>query len=648
MNRNSQKKTICTLRTIFVLLFSLILVLALSGCQIIELLTQMRGASAGPDICTDEAGLAVVDYYPAGAMPMEAFNTTEFSVIDENTWKSVKLDPFSTFAADVDTASYAAVRRYLLSGELPPADAVRVEELINYFHYDYPAPEDGSPFGVSLTLTDTPWNDKTKLLVVGVATEEIDAFERQPANFVFLIDVSGSMDYPDKLGLVKQAFLLLTEQLNENDTVSIVTYAGFDEILADGLSGSNKTEIMSIIENLEAGGSTHGSAGITTAYELAEKYYDEDKNNRVILATDGDLNIGITSEGELIDLITKKRETGVFLSVMGFGMDNLKDNKLTALANHGNGNYGYIDSVLEARKLLVEDMGGTLQTVAKDVKFQVEFNPNAVKGYRLVGYEDRLMNAEDFADDKKDGGEIGAGHRVTILYEIADLNSEQEIPVVTGKYEAKGDEIKSEFDNELLTVSIRYKEPTGDESSLLQFPLEADAYTTEADDNVRLASALAAFGMLLRDSEFKGDASYESVIETLDALPEKDEYVIELIYLVNRAAKLAEGIKETVEMPATVIDEIEALSIAREYALAELSDSIGEIDLNLSETIQIDQTLINEFKGLSFPLPGEDDAKEIELGDYLVFLGDTTEFNFIVLFVSGQSGEVTGYLPIEF
>lgn len=633
-------------KNLAIALFTAILALLVGGCQFLPLINMT------PPTAQVEPG-APESLYPiegdmAAPMPMPDFNTVEFGVIDENVWKSVKLHPFSTFAADVDTASYATIRRYLLGGELPPKDAVRVEELINYFKYNYAGPEhEGEPFGVSFELTDTPWNDQTKLLIVGVQAEELPEIERQPSNFVFLIDVSGSMWGADKLDLVKRAFLLLTEQLSEEDTISIVTYAGSDTILADGLKGSDKTEIMSIIENLEAGGGTHGSKGIVTAYELASKYFDEDKNNRIILATDGDLNIGITSEGELTELVKEKKESGVFLSVMGFGLDNLKDNKLVALANNGNGNYGYIDSILEAKKHLVEDMGGTLHTVAKDVKFQVEFNPNVIKGYRLIGYEDRLLNAEDFADDKKDGGEIGAGHRVTIIYEIADLESGQEIPEVEGRYEHTGDEIVTDFDDELLTVSVRYKEPAGDTSQLMQFPLNGDLYTSEQSQNALLATALTEFGMLLRDSEFKGTTSYQHVLDTLNALDEKDDYISELIFLVSQAKRLSGEGDDDVTQTFAGVDEATAIRAARAYIMESDMWSAGRINLNRIDIRLIHENDLQAFAGMVFDEDGRKPDGSVVVNDYLVTIGELDGHDFAPILVSHQSGEVIGYLPIH-
>lgn len=454
-------------------------------------------------------------------------NTEEYNYIEENGFLSVSTAPLSTFAADVDTASYANLRRMLLDGGDVVPDAVRIEEMINYFHYDYPAPADGEPFSVTTELTPCPWNEENTLLRIGLQAKQPDWDAMPPSNLVFLIDVSGSMDQPNKLPLVKQAFLLLTEHLRPADTISIVTYASRDEVVLRGATGDEAGTIQSAIENLHAGGSTAGAQGIQTAYALAEEHFIPGGNNRVILATDGDLNVGVTSEGELTRLIEEKKEGGVFLSAMGFGGGNLKDNKLEALADHGNGNYSYIDSVLEAKKVLVEEMGGTLFTVAKDVKLQVEFNPEHVKSYRLVGYENRLMDAEDFADDTKDGGEIGAGHRVTALYELssaevsgADLKYQQNVTVSSPEW---------------LTVSIRYQPPEGGESTLLEYPVDAGNWQDAPSPDTAFAACVAQFGMLLRDSDYVGNATYEGLSAQLAAIPglEEDPYKDELMYLVG-------------------------------------------------------------------------------------------------------------------
>lgn len=461
----------------------------------------------------------------------DEFNTEEYNTIVENDFKSVKDYPLSTFSADVDTASYSNIRRMIYDGGKVVPDAVRLEEMINYFKYDYKKPTGGVPFSVNTELSDCPWNKNAKLLLIGLQAEEIDLSNRPNSNFVFLLDVSGSMASVDKLPLVQKAFTLLTENLSENDRISIVTYAGMESVVLNGARGDETMRIVNALENLTAGGSTAGSAGIEKAYKLAEEYYIEGGNNRVILATDGDLNVGITSEGELTRLIEEKRENGVYLSVLGFGTENIKDNKMEALADNGNGNYAYIDSLLEAKKVLVEQMGGTLYTIAKDVKLQVEFNPKKVKGYRLIGYENRMLNTEDFNDDTKDAGEIGAGHRVTALYEIIDTTSEQEVAGSDLKYQS--DEATTDS-KEWLTINVRYKEPDQEKSQLISEVVDESNYTSQMPTNLSFASAVAEFGMLLRDSKFKGNASYQMILDTLENQDYKnDEYKDEFISLVK-------------------------------------------------------------------------------------------------------------------
>lgn len=487
-------------------------------------------------------GAPGVGYVEEGAFyPVENFNTEEYSDIKENGFKAVATSPLSTFAADVDTASYANIRRMINDGYLPEPDAVRIEEMLNYFNYDYPEPTGEEPFSVSTEISACPWNPDTRLLMIGVQGRAVDKSQQKPSNLVFLIDVSGSMDEPDKLPLVKNAFLLLCEELNKNDTVSIVTYAGEDRVVLEGEKGSNSDKIMNAIENLWAGGSTAGSMGIERAYEIAEKYFKPEGNNRVILATDGDLNVGITSEGALTDLIKKKKESGVFLSVLGFGKENIKDNKMEALADNGDGNYSYIDSRYEARKVLVEELGANFFTIAKDVKFQLEFNPEYIKGYRLIGYENRVMNDEDFKDDTKDGGEIGAGHRVTVLYEIVDKDS----PMDIGS-DLKYQNATSVGSDEFLNIAVRYKDPDSDTSKELNYPVKEDAVKTEMSSNMKFAASIAETGMLLRDSEYKKDSSYKNVLELLNSIPDinSDRDKLEFILMVNQIEDLNKDVKK--------------------------------------------------------------------------------------------------------
>ncbi len=474
---------------------------------------------------------------PAEDFHGEVWNTEEYDSIRETSLQSVHNQPLSTFSVDVDTASYSNLRRMIEDGyslQEIPSGAVRTEELLNYFTYDYNLPEGDEPFGVTTVLGDCPWNENAKLLQIGLKTEEIDFSEAPDSNLVFLLDVSGSMYSDDKLPLLQKSFAMLAEELTEKDRVSIVTYAGSDKVVLEGVSGDEKTKIIDALESLEAGGSTNGADGIETAYKLAGEYFIEGGNNRVILATDGDLNVGVSSESELDELITEKKESGVFLSVLGFGTGNMKDNKMETLADRGNGNYVYIDSLSEAKKVLVEQMGATLVTVAKDVKLQVEFNPAYVKGYRLLGYENRMLQTEDFDDDKKDAGEIGAGHMVTALYEIIPVNSEQEIPETELKYQAESGNVGVE-NGEWLNLKIRYKAPDSDESRLCSYPVTEDAYMGQPGEDFYFAAAVAEFGLLVRDSEYKKDASFENVRELLKLVDtESDEYKDEFVYLVKK------------------------------------------------------------------------------------------------------------------
>jgi Ca-activated chloride channel family protein len=499
--------------------------------------TDARTTDALEAAAPDKAlGIAYMPLYTGSPMlaaaPAAAFNTNEYSTFVENRFMSVVSDPFSTFAADVDTASYAQLRSLILDGMDVPAASVRIEEMLNYFKYDYHQPTTGEPFGVTMEMTDTPWNKDTRLLLIGLQAKEIPLVERRPQNLVFLLDVSGSMDSPDKLPLVKRAFLLLLDELAPADTVSIVTYASVDQVLLDGEKAANKVRIMAAIDALSAGGATAGADGIRTAYALAKKHYMKDGINRVILATDGDLNVGVSSEGELTALIEEEKQSGVFLSVLGFGYGNLKDNKLEALADHGDGNYSYIDTIYEARKALVEEIGATFQTVTKDVKLQVEFNPVRVKGYRLIGYENRQMAATDFTDDTKDGGELGSGHRVSVLYEIVPVGSAFEMPEIDRKY---GDVQLVDGQAEWLTLNLRAKEPDADESRLYTYPLADEAYTRTPSDNLLFAAGVAEAGMLLTDSEWKGTATYAGALKLLRecGAVRGDAYKEEFVYLLT-------------------------------------------------------------------------------------------------------------------
>lgn len=483
-------------------------------------------------------------YYANGYANARDFNREEYSHIKDNDYIAVKKDPLSTFSIDVDRASYSNVRRMINDGSLPPADAVRVEEMINYFAYDYPKPTDGNPFSISSEYTDCPWNKEHKLVQIGIKGQEIEMSQASPNNLVFLIDVSGSMNSPDKLDLLKKGLYLLVDQLRDEDKVAIVVYAGASGLTLPSTSGDQKDQIRSVIEQLNAGGSTAGGAGIELAYKVATQNFQERGNNRVILATDGDFNVGISSEGELVRLIEKKRESGVFLSVLGFGTGNIQDNKMEQLADKGNGNYNYIDNILEAKKVLVSELGGTLITIAKDVKVQVEFNPKHVKAYRQIGYVNRQLEDEDFNDDTKDAGELGSGHSVTALYEIIPAGSKEKIRDVDSlKYQKEEDkEPVTEYGDEVLTVKFRYKEPKGTKSKLIEdVLLDNKVSINDASDNCRFAAAVAEYAMLLRDSEFKGKADYDQVLELARSAKGADVegYRAEFIRLVEMTELLA-------------------------------------------------------------------------------------------------------------
>lgn len=526
-----------------VLLGMIMTVVSLSGCGnnpggsggAVPRDPYVNGSPAGNDgsaYAADE-GEAV----PADEMAAPDWNTEEYSAVKETGFKSVANDPLSTFSADVDTASYSNIRRMIEDGytmDEIPAGAVRIEEMLNYFSYDYRLPEKGEPFGVTTVIGDCPWNADAKLLQIGLKTQAIDLGEAPDSNLVFLLDVSGSMYTDDKLPLLQKSFSMLAGELGGRDTVSIVTYAGADQVLLEGESGHNKKAIIEALGALEAGGSTNGADGIETAYLIAEKNFIEGGNNRVILATDGDLNVGVSSESALDELITRKRESGVYLSVLGFGTGNIKDNKMEILADHGNGNYAYIDSIGEAKKVLVEQMGATLVTVAKDVKLQVEFNPAYVKGYRLLGYENRALATQDFDDDGKDAGEIGAGHMVTALYEIVPVDSGQEIPETALKYQDNKNDTGVR-NGEWLSVKIRYKEPDADESILKEYPVTDEDLVSDPPEDFYFAAAVAEFGLMLRDSEYKGEASFENIRELLKNVDtDADDYKDEFVYLVKK------------------------------------------------------------------------------------------------------------------
>jgi Ca-activated chloride channel family protein len=474
----------------------------------------------------------------------EAFNTEDYDGITENRFRKTTDEPLSTFSIDVDGASYSNVRRMINYGQMPNEGAVRVEEFINYFKYKYPQPTNNDPFSINTEMSVCPWNKDHKLVMVGLQGKEIATTNLPPSNLVFLIDVSGSMSDANKLPLVKASLKLLVDQLREQDHVAIVVYAGAAGLVLPSTSGMNKEKILSAIEKLEAGGSTAGGAGIKLAYNVAKEQFKKGGNNRVILCTDGDFNVGMSSDADMEHLIEEERKSGVFLTVLGYGMGNYKDNKMQKLANKGNGNHAYIDGMNEAKKVLVNEFGGTMFTIAKDVKLQVEFNPALVQAYRLVGYENRLLNKEDFNNDKKDAGELGSGHTVTALYEIIPVGVESDFidDVDELKYQQPSKNKKSGLKNEIMTIKFRYKEPDANESKLIVHPLLDEKIPFDkTSENFRFATAVAQFGMLLRNSEFKGNASYEKVILQANGAigADKEGYRTEFIKLVQNMQSLA-------------------------------------------------------------------------------------------------------------
>jgi len=479
---------------------------------------------------------------PGGMAP----GTEQYDPIVENPFRSALREPLSTFSIDVDTASYANVRRFLRQGSLPPADAVRIEEMVNYFRYRYPQPEGNDPFSLNLEVAQCPWSDGHRLVRIGLKGREIDRKQRGPSNLVFLLDVSGSMAEPDKLSLVQQAMKMLVEELTEDDRVAIVTYASTTGVRLEPTNGSQKQKIVQCIESLTAGGSTNGAAGIQLAYELAARHFLPKGTNRVILATDGDLNVGITQDDELVRLIRDKAKTGVMLTVLGVGTGNLKDSKLEKLADKGNGLYAYLDTEREARRVLVEQIAGSLVTIAKDVKIQVEFNPAEVQSYRLVGYENRRLAARDFDNDKKDAGDIGAGHTVTALYEIVPGPARPEAGAekLALKYQqpAKGELAEAASSGELLTLRLRFKRPGEDQSTLTERVLKDDRKRfAQASTDFQFAAATASFGMLLRGSPYRGSATFKAVEEIAASSLGDDPggHRAELLDLVRRAEQLA-------------------------------------------------------------------------------------------------------------
>ena len=531
----------------------------LAGCALPQALLdatrsmQQKNAEALPEAADDveayayeteeamESGLIANITSPAmGYMNYPDFNTEEYAAVTENGFRKVATDPLSTFSADVDTASYCNLRRMLNQG-FPPADipsgSVRVEEMLNYFRYDYAAPQSDAKFGVTARMAPCPWNPGNVLLTLGVRAADAPEAGSEGSNLVFLVDVSGSMYDDNKLPLAQKALSMLVDELGEKDTVSIVTYASGEDILIEGANPiKDKAKLLSAIDALVAEGSTNGQRGLAQAYEVAQRYLRPKGNNRVIMCSDGDLNVGITSESDLHDFVTEKKQTGIYLSVLGFGDGNYKDTKMETLADDGNGNYYYIDSILEARKVLCEELTQTLYAVADDVKFQVEFNPAKVSAWRQIGYENRALENQDFEDDKKDAGEVGAGACVTVMYELVPAGESESDGSL--KYQTST-LTEAAQGGEWLTLSTRYKEPGGETSQLQTDVIDDTAMTDAPEGDFRFAAAVAEFGMILADSAYKGDASYDTVLDLLKQAPLNDPYREELFSLVKIAQRNA-------------------------------------------------------------------------------------------------------------
>jgi len=471
------------------------------------------------------------------------WNTEEYDAINENIFHDAARNPLSTFSIDVDAASYSNVRRFINDGQRPPKDAVRIEEMVNYFTYDYDQPKNDDPFAVITEISTAPWNPNHKLVHIGLQGKKIPTENLPPSNLVFLIDVSGSMSDVNKLPLLKSSFKMLVEELRPQDHVAIVVYAGAAGLVLEPTAGSDKKKIIEALDRLEAGGSTAGGAGINLAYAVAKQYFKKEGNNRVILATDGDFNVGESSNASMERLIEEKRNDGIFLTVLGFGMGNYKDSKMEILSDKGNGNYAYIDNILEARKVLVNEFGGTLFTIAKDVKLQLEFNPTKVKAYRLIGYENRMLKSEDFNNDKKDAGELGSGHTVTALYEIIPVGVESEFYKIDElKYQTTKIDPAAYKTKELLTIKLRYKKPDGDVSRLIVHPLlDNNVALAKASNNFRWSASVASFGMLLRESEYCKGFTYDQVIQLAHGSKGEDTegYRIEFINMVKAFGAVA-------------------------------------------------------------------------------------------------------------
>ncbi len=586
---------------------------------------------------------------PPKALPYD-FNIERYGVIDEAGFAGVASAPLSTLSIDVDTAAYSNVRRFLRDWSLPPADAVRIEELINYFDYDYPDPEAGVPFGIVVEMADAPWAPTHQLVHIGLRSTPVATDDLPPNNLV-LLDVSGSMSSPDKLPLLRDALSLLVGQLRPQDRAAIVVYAGAAGMVLPPTSGAVKWKMLSALSSFKAGGSTAGGASIRLAYWLARGQFIEDGNNRVILATDGHFNVGVSSDGELVELIERERESGVYLSVLGFGTGDRQDAKMERLAADGNGNYAYIDGVREARRVLVEQMGATLLTVANDVKLQVEFNPARVKGYRLIGYENRRLRNEEFNDDTRDAADLGAGHSVTALYEIIPADSDEPVPGVDPlRYRQVAPQPEVGID-EVLTVKLRYKQPGESESRLVARTLtKPEAGDDGPSEAFRFASAVAEFGLLLRDSPYKGEAAYERAYERArEALgADEDGRRSELLALIRAADDLTNDLLALIETTDGLTPG-QARSVRLEsgeavrFNLRDLPDGTYAIDAaTSSEDIDPALYLYRHAGNRLVEIASDDDGGDKHLNSRIVATLDRTETYLVaVQEFRGRPGSVT-------
>jgi Ca-activated chloride channel family protein len=509
-------------------------------------ISQMRMHAAGsPTKLARESHRVRQDMaYRDRERPDERFNTEEYDRIRENEFRLATENPLSTLSIDVDTAAYSNVRRFIRRNQLPPKDAVRIEEMINYFTYRYPQPGKDHPFSVTTEISSAPWNSENRLIHVGIQGRSLDYDDVRPANLVFLVDSSGSMSSSNKLPLLKKSLAIMLDKLSDRDRIAIVAYAGSAGLVLPSTSAGNKKKIIRALDRLQSGGSTAGGAGIELAYRVALKNFIKDGNNRVILCTDGDFNIGQTSTSELVRMIEKKRKQGVFLTIAGYGMGNYKDGRMEQISNAGNGNYFYIDSMQEAKKVFVTELRANMVTIAKDVKIQIEFNPKKVKGYRLIGYENRLLAKEDFDDDTKDAGELGAGHTVTALYEIIPAGSNRDVRSSGGlKYQSTDLTDQASTSDEIMTIKLRYKRPEEEKSRLIVKPVaDSSLPLVKTSDNFRFSASVAGFGMLLRDSKFKNTLTYDQVIKLARGSRGKDAhgYRREFIDLVGNAKLLSQ------------------------------------------------------------------------------------------------------------